>query len=198
MATAADHPSAKSRHKGAKATQKSNQSISSDLVVVEVDKHGTRKKRLAIEVKHSFDVNLTKITSMLMPGLQIYDDRIEVFRATQAGFRLGSVIEMVESVQAFRDYDVLTRIIGLSARTVARRMKNPDEALTPEQSARALHYAEVLEKAIGVFGSRELAEEWMTKPALGLDGDSPIDLLSNSVGHEIVSDFLTRLEYGVY
>jgi len=198
MATAADHPSVKARQKSAKATPENDKATSPDIVVITQDKHGTRKKKIVVEAKHSFDTNVTKITSMLMPGLKIYDDRIEVFRATQAGFRLGSVIEMVESVPVFRDYDVLTRIIGLSARTLARRMKNKDEALTPEQSARALYYAEVLEKAIGVFGSRELAEEWMTKPALGLDGDSPIDLLSNSVGHEIVSDFLTRLEYGVY
>ncbi|MCY1454309.1 putative toxin-antitoxin system antitoxin component [compost metagenome] len=77
-------------------------------------------------------------------------------------------------------------------------MKNKDEALSPEQSARALYYAEVLEKAQEVFGTRALAEEWMTRPALGLDGESPIDLLSNPVGSELVTAFLNRLDYGVY
>jgi putative toxin-antitoxin system antitoxin component (TIGR02293 family) len=70
--------------------------------------------------------------------------------------------------------------------------------LSPEQSTRAFYYAEVLEKATDVLGSRELAERWMVKPARGLDGEMPIDLIANSVGYELVTDFLTRVEYGVY
>lgn len=137
------------------------------------------------------------IIAMLLPGTDT-DDRMEVFRATKLGFSLGSVIDLVESVDAFKRNNVLSKIVGLSDRTLARRMKNKDEALSQEQSARALYYAEVLEKAQAVFGTRSLAEDWMIKPALGLDGETPIDLLSNPVGYELVTDFLHRLEYGVY
>ncbi|OLF54325.1 antitoxin Xre/MbcA/ParS toxin-binding domain-containing protein [Pseudomonas chlororaphis] len=133
----------------------------------------------------------------LLPGTDA-DDPMAVFRATQAGFSLGSVIELVESVEAFKRFNVLAKIVGFSERTLARRMKNQDEALSPEQSARALYYAQVLEKAEAVLGSRALAEDWMTQPALGLDGEVPIDLLANPVGYELVTDFLHRLEFGVY
>ncbi|AVO62271.1 type II RES/Xre toxin-antitoxin system antitoxin [Pseudomonas chlororaphis] len=133
----------------------------------------------------------------LLPGTNA-DDPMAVFRATQLGFSLGAVIELVESVEAFKRYNVLSKIVGFSERTLARRLKNQDQALTPEQSARALHYAQVLEKAEAVLGSRALAEEWMTQPALGLDGEVPIDLLANPVGYELVTDFLHRLEFGVY
>ncbi|WP_241653182.1 type II RES/Xre toxin-antitoxin system antitoxin [Pseudomonas alkylphenolica] len=137
------------------------------------------------------------IVDLLLPDTNT-DDRMEVFKATQSGFPLSSVIQLVESVETFKRHNVLAKIVGLSERTLARRMKNKDEALSPEQSARALYYAEVLEKAQEVFGTRALAEEWMTRPALGLDGESPIDLLSNPVGYELVTDFLNRLDYGVY
>lgn len=137
------------------------------------------------------------IIALLLPDTDT-DDRMEVFRATKLGFSLGSVVDLVESVDAFKRNNVLSKIVGLSDRTLARRMKNKDESLSQEQSARALYYAEVLEKAQAVFGTRQLAEEWMIKPALGLDGESPIDLLSNPVGYELVTDFLHRLEYGVY
>lgn len=137
------------------------------------------------------------IIDLLLPNTDT-DDRMEVFKATQSGFPLSSVILLVESVETFKRHNVLAKIVGLSERTLARRMKNKDEALSPEQSARALYYAEVLEKAQEVFGTRALAEEWMTRPALGLDGESPIDLLSNPVGYELVTDFLNRLDYGVY
>lgn len=137
------------------------------------------------------------IIALLLPDTDT-DDRMEVFRATRLGFSLGSVMDLVESVDAFKRNNVLSRIVGLSDRTLARRIKNKDESLSQEQSARALYYAEVLEKAQAVFGTRKLAEEWMIKPALGLDGERPIDLLSNPVGYELVTDFLHRLEYGVY
>jgi putative toxin-antitoxin system antitoxin component (TIGR02293 family) len=133
----------------------------------------------------------------LLPGTDA-DDPMAVFRATQLGFSLGAVIELVESVEAFKRYNVLSKIVGFSERTLARRLKNQEQALTPEQSARALHYAQVLEKAEAVLGSRALAEDWMTQPALGLDGEVPIDLLANPVGYELVTDFLHRLEFGVY
>ncbi|RMR02635.1 Toxin-antitoxin system antitoxin component, family [Pseudomonas savastanoi pv. glycinea] len=137
------------------------------------------------------------MVSLLLPGTNT-DDRMEVFKATKAGFTLSAVINLVESVDAFRRNNVLSKIVGLSDRTLARRMKNKGEALTPEQSARALYYAEALERAQEVFGTRQLAENWMTKPARGLDGESPIDLLSNPVGYELVTDFLHRIEYGIY
>lgn len=137
------------------------------------------------------------IVDLLLPDTNT-DNRMEVFKATQSGFPLSSVIQLVESVETFKRHNVLAKIVGLSERTLARRMKNKDEALSPEQSARALYYAEVLEKAQEVFGTRALAEEWMTRPALGLDGEAPIDLLSNPVGYELVTDFLNRLDYGVY
>lgn len=137
------------------------------------------------------------MVSLLLPGTNT-DDRMAVFKATKAGFTLSAVIDLVESVDAFRRHNVLSKIVGLSDRTLARRMKHKDDVLSPEQSARALYYAEALEKAQAVFGTRELAENWMTKPARGLDGESPIDLLSNPVGYELVTDFLHRIEYGIY
>ena len=126
------------------------------------------------------------------------DDRMAIYRAVRNGFPLRSVLKMIENSEVYKQRGVLSKIVGASDRTLARRLKTPDEALTAEQSTRALNYAEVLEKATDVLGSRALAEQWMVKPARGLDGEIPIDLISNSVGYELVTDFLTRIEYGVY
>ena len=38
----------------------------------------------------------------------------------------------------------------------------------------------------------------MSRPAMGLDHQRPIDLLQTVQGAELVNDFLTRLEHGVY
>ena len=70
--------------------------------------------------------------------------------------------------------------------------------LSPEQSGRTWKLAEILAKAISVFGSKEEAEQWLERPAMGLDQRKPIDLLATPAGVELVEDFLVRLEYGVY
>lgn len=61
-----------------------------------------------------------------------------------------------------------------------------------------LPVAETLAKATDIFGTKDEAERWMSRPAMGLDGQRPIDLLQTVQGTELVNDFLVRLEYGVY
>jgi putative toxin-antitoxin system antitoxin component (TIGR02293 family) len=56
----------------------------------------------------------------------------------------------------------------------------------------------VLVKATKVFGSREEAEQWLERPAIGLDQWRPIDLLATPAGVKMVEDFLERLEFCVY
>ncbi|TPG37950.1 DUF2384 domain-containing protein [Roseomonas nepalensis] len=57
---------------------------------------------------------------------------------------------------------------------------------------------EVLTQAAGVFGSREAAAEWLTRPAMALDQRRPVDLLGMEGGRKQVELLLIRLEYGVY
>lgn len=59
-------------------------------------------------------------------------------------------------------------------------------------------FNELLELAIVVFGTRELATEWFHKTALGLSGARPIDLLASPHGSNLVREFLVRLQHGVY
>lgn len=121
----------------------------------------------------------------------------EVHELIERGFPSDAVINFVQSVTRFKDKQVFGKIIGLSDRTVQRRIKNP-EPLTSEQSSSAWRLAKVLSKAEGVFGDLQEAANWMVTPALGLEGRAPIDLLTTQVGFELVDDFLTRMDYGVY
>jgi putative toxin-antitoxin system antitoxin component (TIGR02293 family) len=88
--------------------------------------------------------------------------------------------------------------IGMSLRTRQRREKNPTELLNEDQTGRTWKFAEILTRAISVFGSRTAAEQWLAQPATGLDQRRPIDLLTTPAGVELVEDFLGRIEYGVY
>ncbi|WP_460145383.1 type II RES/Xre toxin-antitoxin system antitoxin [Pseudomonas sp. S2_A02] len=175
------------------ASQKRKVEPRESNVAVTVLSNGERAAKVAMPGSSS----VPPMVAVLLSGKNS-DDRMEIYRAVKNGFPLQSVLDMIENSEVYKQRGVLSRIVGASDRTLARRLKTPNEALTAEQSTRALNYAEVLEKATDVLGSRELAEQWMVKPARGLDGETPIDLISNSVGYELVTDFLTRIEYGVY
>jgi putative toxin-antitoxin system antitoxin component (TIGR02293 family) len=86
----------------------------------------------------------------------------------------------------------------MSLRTIQRRKEAPSKRLNQEQSGRTWKFAEILAKATAVLGSQEEAEQWLQRPAMGLDQRRPLDLLATPAGVEIVQDFLGRLEYGVY
>lgn len=94
--------------------------------------------------------------------------------------------------------DSLEKAIGMSLRTFQRRKTAPMKPLNLEQSGRTWKFAEILARATEVFGSQEEAERWLNRPATGLDQRRPIDLLATPAGIEMVEQFLTRLEYGVY
>jgi putative toxin-antitoxin system antitoxin component (TIGR02293 family) len=92
----------------------------------------------------------------------------------------------------------LEKAVGMSVRTFQRRRGAPAKPLSQEQSGRTWKFAEVLAKATAVLGSQEAAEQWLERPAIGLDQRRPIDLLTTPAGTRLVEDYLTRIDYGVY
>lgn len=88
--------------------------------------------------------------------------------------------------------------IGISARTLQRWAKSPSQKLSQEQSGRVWKFAELLAKAAAVLGSLAEAEQWFERPAIGLNQQRPIDLLSTPAGIGLLEDYLGRLAHGVY
>jgi putative toxin-antitoxin system antitoxin component (TIGR02293 family) len=109
-----------------------------------------------------------------------------------------SLIHLLASLSILQGKASVEKALGMSLRTFQRRKDAPAKPLNHEQSGRTWKFAEILAKATGVFGSQEEAERWLERPATGLDQRRPIDLLATPAGVELVEEFLTRLEYGVY
>jgi len=105
---------------------------------------------------------------------------------------------LVEHLVSLRWDDSFARAIGMSHRTYQRHTSASAGHLNPEQSGRTWKLAEILARATSVFGSKEEAEQWLERPAMGLNQRKPIDLLATPTGVELVEDFLVRLEHGVY
>jgi len=109
-----------------------------------------------------------------------------------------ALTHLLDSLLVIRKTASLEKAVGMSLRTFQRRKDAPTKPLNQEQSGRTWKFAEILAKATAVFGSQQEAEQWLERPAIGLDQRRPIDLLATPAGVEIVEDFLTRLKYGVY
>jgi len=120
-----------------------------------------------------------------------------IHAAIVKGVPYGALVFFVDQVEEIDEEDV-EKVLGISARTMRRQRETPDKPMPPDLASKAWLFAETLAKATEIFGSREEAERWMSRPAMGLDGQRPIDLLRTVQGAELVGDFLGRLEYGVY
>jgi len=124
--------------------------------------------------------------------------RFDVHKAIMAGdLAFSALIHLIGALKTMEEHDI-TRALGISGRTLRRHRETPKKAMPPDLASKTWLFAETLARASEVFGARDAAEEWLTKPAVGLDDQRPVDLLQTVQGTELVNDFLTRLEYSVY
>lgn len=115
-----------------------------------------------------------------------------------SGMPTGAASYLVESLPILRKSETLGAAIGMSLRTLQRRRGDPSRPLRRDQGGRVWKLAETISKAVRVFGSQEEAETWFTDPALGLNQNRPIELMTTPAGAKLVNSQLDRLEYGVY
>lgn len=96
------------------------------------------------------------------------------------------------------DEIVLCRMAGIDRNTWARRQKSAEGRFSPEQSARVYTLARVISAARELFdGDSARMAQWLNKPAYGLGGKKPAELLSTPAGAEAVLTLIGRLEHGV-
>jgi putative toxin-antitoxin system antitoxin component (TIGR02293 family) len=126
------------------------------------------------------------------------DASLDAHEMLLRGMPGAALMHLVGHLAILRKPDSFEKAIGMSLRTFQRRKEAPGKPLSLEQSGRTWKFAEILAKATTVFGSQAEAEQWLERPATGLDQRRPIDLLATQAGVEIVQSFLQRLEYGVY
>jgi putative toxin-antitoxin system antitoxin component (TIGR02293 family) len=144
------------------------------------------------------EIRFRGITELL--GVDAFDDTpMQAHRAIEAGFPAQVVVNLVHNVDFMREPGALERAIGISWRTFQRRKQDQAKRrLSSDQSGRTYKFAEILAKASTVLGSQKDAEEWLKRPAIGLEQQRPVDLLSTPAGVKLVEDYLARIELGVY
>lgn len=125
------------------------------------------------------------------------DSPLVAHRLISKGMPGAALYSIISHIKILSEAEVLGAI-GISYRTKVRRRADPKKPLSAEQSGRAWSFARVLAKATEVLGTQDAAERWLSRPALALDGQRPIELLSTPVGAQLVEQLLGRIDHGVY
>jgi putative toxin-antitoxin system antitoxin component (TIGR02293 family) len=90
----------------------------------------------------------------------------------------------------------LAHALAIPERTLARRKR--EGTLSPEESAKLVRLARVVERAESVFEDADLALNWLQRPNAALCGVTPLSLLDTDIGADSVLDTLGRIEHGVF
>ena len=122
----------------------------------------------------------------------------DVHTAILKGVAFGSLLFFLEHNIGTVDEEDVAKVLGVSTRTLRRQAQTPDKAMPTDLASKTWQLAETLAKASEVFGGKEAAQRWLSAPAVALNGSRPIDLLQTLQGAGVVSDYLDRLEHGVY
>jgi putative toxin-antitoxin system antitoxin component (TIGR02293 family) len=140
-------------------------------------------------------------TSELLGGRKILGSAVEseldAHELLHHGLPRAALNSLVDKLHVI-SVDEASEALGVSVRTLQRHKHGPVARLDVPQSGRAWRFAEILAKATRVLGSQEEAEQWLKHPAIGLDRQRPVDLLTTPAGTKLVETYLGRLEYGVY
>lgn len=147
------------------------------------------------------DLERSRASSKLLGGPRFarreLRTRSDIHQALLGGVPYASLLYFIANLKVLTEDD-LVAVLGISARTLRRHRDTPKKPMPADLASRAWLFAETLARACDVFGGQEEAERWMSAPAIGLDGQRPVNLLRTLQGAELVNDFLGRLEYGVY
>lgn len=131
-------------------------------------------------------------------GWGVLRERLADYAAVIERTRTGLPYAALESVATRYAIPVprLARVLGLPARTLARRKK--ERRLATGESDRLLRLARVAAGAEDVLGAAAKAGQWLQKPNRAFRGAAPLDLLDTDLGAEEVVTVLGRIEHGVY
>lgn len=91
------------------------------------------------------------------------------------------------------DEEIYTFIVP--RRTLVHR-RSRREALTHDESDRAVRIARIASLAEEIFGNDAKAARWLRKTKTRFDGRSPLEMLRTEAGARLVEELLLQLDFG--
>jgi putative toxin-antitoxin system antitoxin component (TIGR02293 family) len=122
-----------------------------------------------------------------------YNDNITLAVVSRKGLLPQAVFDFI-SLTDF-SFPYIEKVLNKTIKTFTSYKKNKTP-LDPVLSEKLLKFFALYNKGRSVFGSVDEFNRWLAEPAFGLGNMIPKDLLETITGIELVSQELTRIEYG--
>lgn len=91
--------------------------------------------------------------------------------------------------------DRLANMFHLSLKTIMRYAQ-ANKNLDITTSEQALKIMALFKKGTELFGDLQIFRNWLAKPQYGLGRQIPFELMETSLGIDLISEELSRIEYG--
>lgn len=122
-----------------------------------------------------------------------YNDNITLVAISKKGLLPQAVFDFIALTDFSFPY--VEKVLNKTIKTFTSYKKNKT-TLDPVLSEKLLKFFALYSKGQNVFGSVDDFNKWLNEPAFGLGNMVPKDLLETITGIELVSQELTRIEYG--
>ena len=159
----------------------------------------------SVEYRVSQDISkIVKSSSFSYPSIgefalesiaELLEDKLLLTLVIKEGIPY-KLFEIIQDHTPFTDADWAT-FLGLSTKSL-QRYKRDDTPFKSLQTEKILEVMEVCHLALDVFGDRAKFKLWLHTPTLALGSHTPISLLSDSYGKDLVMTELVRIDHGIF
>ncbi|MDO2954099.1 MULTISPECIES: antitoxin Xre/MbcA/ParS toxin-binding domain-containing protein [Aeromonas] len=138
----------------------------------------------------------TASTKTIFDSLGIPSDPLGAHLWFIAGVAPGIIHRLAELMNT--DSGLICRLAGISLSTVARKLRI-GAPLSISQGARVYGVVQALNAALSLNkNDTAKALSWINRPAWGLGGKRPAEVLSTALGAQAVIVLVGRIQHGVY
>lgn len=131
----------------------------------------------------------------LMTTLNIPQDPLSAHLWIIAGVAPGIIHRLAELMST--DAGLICRLAGISRSTVARKLRI-GATLSISQGARVYGVVQALDAALSLNkNDTAKALSWLNRPAWGLGGVAPAELLTTQMGVQAVVNLVGQIQHGV-
>lgn len=134
-----------------------------------------------------------KTGNILLKYQRFFNNNIALVANSKKGLKPQAVFDLI-SLSQF-SFPFIEKVLNKTMKTFTSYKKN-ETALDPVISEKLLKIFSLYDKGLNVFGTIAEFNQWLSTPAFGLGKSVPRELLDTITGIELVSEELTRIEYG--
>jgi putative toxin-antitoxin system antitoxin component (TIGR02293 family) len=130
--------------------------------------------------------------SNISPG--IINSRMDLIELSRKGINKDSLIHLAKYLSL--SINQMADFLSITERTIQRYSRS--KMFSSFDSERILQIAEVALKGTQTLGDRESFITWMKHPNKAFRNRTPLSLIDNSYGREMILEELGRIEHGIF